>query len=87
MTFYFFFYFKRLQVFLIFQELEEGRGAVSDIVKASVLLVEIGPVPVRLPVTVPTENGHADGPQHRRCPNDPQVSSEQRTLKAEKDEI
>ena len=39
----FLFYFKRLQVFLIFQELEGGRGAVSDIVRASVLLVEIGP--------------------------------------------
>ena len=41
----------------------------ADVGKASVLLVEIGPDPVRVPVLAPTKIGHWKGPLHRRSPN------------------
>ena len=47
----------------------------ADVVKASVLLVEIGSDPVRVPVTTPTKNGHWEVPLHKVCPNSPQVTS------------
>ena len=50
---------------------ERSGVGVADVVKAPVLLVEIGSDPVRVPVRAPTKNGHWDVPLHKVCPNDP----------------
>ena len=43
----------------------------ADAVKASVLLVEIGPNQVRVPVPAPMKIGYWECPLNRRCPNNP----------------
>ena len=47
----------------------------ADVVKALALHAEIGLDPVQDPETAPKKNGHWEAPLHRRCPNDPQVTS------------